>query len=81
MSVKIIVCKGCGGKMEAVDEQGNPACITCAGISPNNSIPVEMEVPDIAKCVYCGKEAQVTQDLPFYNSRNNTYYCGCRGWD
>jgi len=79
--MKVIVCKGCGNKMVAIDEKGNPSCPICFGLSPDSSIPVEVEVPDITRCRYCGQEAKVTQDLPFYDSRDNSYYCGCRGWD
>ena len=79
--MKMIVCKGCGTKMEAVDQHGKPACPICCGISPDSSIPIEVEAPDVAKCSFCGKEAIVSERLAFYDSRDNTYYCGCRGWD
>ena len=79
--MKITVCKGCGQAMMARDKNGNPACITCFGLSPDNSVPIEVEAPDVAKCIYCKATRKVSPDLPFYDSRTNTYYCGCRGWD
>lgn len=79
--MKVTVCKGCGTRMMAVDSDGKPACPICIGISPDSGIPVEVEVPNTAKCVYCGTEAEASDRLPFYSARDNTYYCGCRGWD
>lgn len=79
--MKVTVCKGCGQKMMAVDSKGNPSCITCFGLSPGNSIPMEMEIPNTVKCIYCKHEVPTSQDLPFLDAKHGTYYCGCRGWD
>jgi hypothetical protein len=79
--MKVTVCKGCGNRMQAKDEQGNDACAICIGISLDSGIPIEVEIPDRVKCHYCGVEVKTTPNLPFLDSKRGTYYCGCRGWD
>lgn len=81
------VCKGCGIQMEAIDKNGKPACPICLGISPDNSVPMEIEMPDSFTCVYC-KKTTPTEELlrqwkhiPFAEPSKRKYYCGCRGWD
>ena len=84
--MKITVCKGCGQKMQAIDQDGKPACTTCIGLHKDSGIPIEIEVDiENAKCCYCKKIATKSSfdldNLPFYDSTTNTYYCGCRGWE
>lgn len=79
--MKVIVCKGCGNRMQATDKEGKPACPICWGLTPDNSVPIEVEIPDTVRCCYCKKEAETRQGLPFLDSKHGTYYCGCRGWD
>ena len=98
---KITVCKGCGQAMMAVfgkgEGEGQPACITCYGLSPDNSVPIEMEISDKIECSYCcgsvaewDKEKQKwrwgnrlvgVNELPFMDAKKGIFYCGCRGWD
>lgn len=101
----VTVCKGCGQSMMARNQAtGKPSCVTCIGTTPDSGIPVEVDVPDAARCscgqtatwnpeekkwhigseVPRGREGYRNMDiaeLPFYDSRNNSFYCGCRGWD
>ena len=103
--MKITVCKGCGNAFMAKDDKSNPACPICVGISPDSGVPLEIEIPDISYCVYCGQIAQYdietqkwhigndkpsgkegyrnvdVKELPFYRATDDTYYCGCKGWD
>ena len=74
--------------MQATDtETGNPACVTCIGLSPNSGIPVEVELPDEITCDSCGKTWLVSDilkrwtSIPFYDSRKRVFYDGCKGWD
>lgn len=74
-----LICTNCFNSIDAIDSEGNKVCPVCSGkdfeeVTINNNT---------ARCVYCGKLAKDTNydDLPFYNSKNNTFYCGCRGWD
>jgi len=77
----------CGHAANAEDENGNPVCVICAGITPDAYVVAEM--PDLsgrrAKCVYCERKVQSSTDLPFFEYRPNEefdiYYCGCYGWD
>jgi len=83
------VCAGCGTVLVAVDSKGNPACPICIGISEHSGMVREVEIPDEvlkkAVCPHCKRTADQTRwnikDLPFYEAKNNTFYCGCRGWD
>jgi len=86
--MKVIVCKGCGQVMQATNAKtGKPSCITCFGISPDSSIPIEVDAPmESAVCAYCKTPLDSTEwknvkPPPFYDSKHNTFYCGCRGWD
>ena len=105
--MNIAVCKGCGQEMPAVDKDGYPACITCHGLSEDNSIPVQKEISGRFECAYkCGSFAEVIGDkfqvftsskggwnatygsnsnlvsnLPFLDTENRKFYCGCHGWD
>jgi len=82
-----VICKGCGQAMMATDENGKLVCLTCMGIDENNSIPVEVKVPDTLKCYVCKKRWKVEDilkqwiDIPFYDSKHQSFYDGCRGWD
>ena len=86
--MKITVCKGCGHSMETTNmKTGKPNCVICIGLELENSIPVEIEMPDEIKCGSCGKISKVSdllkhwRDIPFYNSKEESYYCGCQGWE
>ena len=82
----VIVCKGCGQTMPAVDIDGKPFCFICSGLNPDSGIPVEVELPETIKCRDCDKVWKVEDVLkqwigiPFYDSCNQTFYDGCRGW-
>ena len=105
--MKITVCKGCKQVMPAIDDKGKPACVTCHGISSDNSIPEEVDMPEELHCS-CGSVAKwenngftvtlgvnggwncttgkVTTglslgDIPFIDTKEKSFYCGCMGWD
>ena len=84
--MKLIVCKGCGQQMQAVDKNGNPSCVTCIGLNPDNSIPIEVEMPDEFTCDSCNKTTKTEEllkrcrEIPFA-TKDGRYYCGCRGWE
>jgi len=82
------VCAGCGMVFVAKDGNGNPTCPVCFGTSQHSGMVQEVEISEeklkVATCAYCRITADKTHwglnDLPFYEIRNNTFYCGCRGW-
>ena len=59
--MKITVCKRCLQVMQAIDKDGKPACLTCCDISPDNSIPIEIDVPEKLTCA-CGSVAKLEGD-------------------
>lgn len=77
----------CGHVANSTMEDGSPACVICM------CTDVEKEVSESyglegrkAKCVYnCGHETDSAWTLPFFeytpNKPNDSYYCGCWGWD
>lgn len=87
---KELVCVNCGeniiGKVvlgPTLDaEPGDKICLIC------HSTEFKMvELPETLTCTYCKKETK-TEDIlkkwskvPFLDITDNTYYCGCRGWD
>lgn len=79
--MKVIVCKGCGARIQGVKSDGSLACPICIGIEPESGIPVEVEMPDEVECIYCRHKRKTSQELPFLDAKTKTYYCGCRGWD
>jgi hypothetical protein len=89
--MKIIVCKGCLSKMEAVDERGDLACSICIGIDKNSGVPIEVEVDmSNVRCGYCGTNLKDSEwagnsEPPFFQydpkTKSGSFYCGCRGWD
>jgi len=81
--MKITVCKGCKGQLNAKDADGIQKCPICFGIKEDSGIPEEVEIAD-AKCATCGKLWVKDKPYgfpPFYNHATKTYYCGCKGWD
>ena len=84
--MKLIVCKGCGQQMQGTQEDGSPVCITCFGMDENNSIPIEVEMPNEFRCDICKKVAKTEallkqwKKIPFA-TKDGRYYCGCRGWN
>ncbi len=66
--MKIIVCKGCGQVMQAIDNRtGKPACVTCIGLSKDSGIPVEVDMPEELTCNYhCGSKAILNQETGKY---------------
>jgi len=85
--MKVTVCKGCGQLMHGISASGTPICAICIGISPDSGIPIEVEVPDEISCDTCGKRWLVSdilkrwKQIPFYNSRSQMFYDGCKGWE
>ena len=87
---KQLVCANCGeaviGKLVSSTtldaKPGDKVCLIC------NSTEFKMvELPETLTCTYCKKEAKVEDILkkwtkiPFLSIKDETYYCGCRGWD
>jgi len=74
--------------MYAVNWEGKRICnSSCRDGSLDSGEEIEIEMDEsTAKCYLCfttgdkvkhlWKEGQ----LPFYQSRTHTFYCGCRGW-
>jgi acetyl-CoA carboxylase beta subunit len=79
------VCKNCGEIAMAKELGTNKdVCPIC------DSRDFEERVIDKntkIHCTYCKKENTVEEILkqwitiPFFNARDLSYYCGCRGWD
>lgn len=68
-----------------------PVCLICLGRTKDAEI-VDREATGTeglegrkARCPYCGKERDSKWELPFFDYKskeeNDSYYCGCRGWD
>ena len=76
----MLVCKVCYNAINAIDENGKKICPICSGYEFEDK-----EISVRPKCTYCGiewvKEKSSYKEPPFYNSNNNTFYCGCLGWD
>ena len=54
----VTVCKGCGNKMEAKNDKGEPSCPICFGTSKDSGVPIEVRIPEVLKCSYkCGSMA------------------------
>ena len=79
--MKVTVCKGCKRILTAHDAEGNLACPICYGISPESGIPETIEYQGTPQCIHCGSTRKRFAYYPFLNIKNNTFYCGCRGWD
>lgn len=70
---------------------GKPVCIVHFGLKPeaeivDNDLSLDKVLEDrIAKCPYCHTQTKSNRGLPFFeyrsNKTNDSYYCGCRGWE
>ena len=83
----------CGHRSQA-DSNGKPVCLICIGLTENATI-VDDTITDEtlkgrkARCSYyghkCNSEVDSSLSLPFFSHRpdkeNDSYYCGCYGWD
>lgn len=83
------VLMSCGHAPNATNEQGLPSCAICVGIHPGAETIME-NTPDLsqrmAKCGYCSRKVPSNQQgIAFFGYRpdkaEDTYYCGCMGWD
>ena len=78
----------CGHTANATDSDGKPVCAICAGLTPNAKI-VDNKKPDlkgrIAKCNSCSRTTSSSYNLAFFeykpDKEQDSYYCGCYGWD
>ena len=83
----MIVCKGCGTRMMAKDENGNASCAICIGINKDSGIAIEVNLPAQLRCIDCKRVSETVnllkrwKSIPFVNPSEGTYYCGCRGWE
>jgi len=91
MSRKLFLMK-CGHVNNAVDSNGQPCCVICAGITPGAEIVDKEIIEDtdglegrIAKCSDCSSTTASSWTLPFFeycpDKDHDSYYCGCYGWD
>lgn len=77
----------CGHTANAQSSYGEPCCAIC--YPDSDSITPEPKIPDltsrIAKCVSCHHTQPSNFNLPFFayleNEKEDSYYCGCRGWN
>lgn len=81
----------CGHAANAVRSGTNdPVCVICMGIDPGAD-RVDNSPSDfagrMASCSYCRRERSSSEfeRLAFFkyrpDSKTDSYYCGCRGWD
>ena len=72
----------CGCAPQGYNKDRDPICVIhdCY-----ERMPIEIDLAErVAKC-YCGRSKESSVDLPFFKyeplMENDSYYCGCRGWD
>jgi hypothetical protein len=79
-NIKITICASCLQSSFGKDKDGKKICAIC-----DSTDIKEVEISEPPTCVYC--KAKWLPRLkgpdipPLYSYKNNTYYCGCRGWD
>jgi hypothetical protein len=76
----------CGHTAQATDEEGNPVCAICIGITPGARIPVEPPKLEGREAVcMCGNRKPSSLSLAFFEylpkQKTDRFYCGCKGWD
>jgi len=82
------VCAGCGKSIvgsvikAGTLPRGTKICLICGSTKFK-----EIDLPETLSCRYC-KIVSTVEDLfkqwkqiPFLDINDNTYYCGCRGWE
>jgi len=81
--MEIEVCERCKNSTKAYDHfTGAPVCPIC-----DNRTFIKVTLPDTVKCTYCKEVKKIEdvlkiwRDIPFFDAKTGTYYCGCRGWD
>jgi NMD protein affecting ribosome stability and mRNA decay len=93
--MKVLICDNCGAISQATDDNGNPVCAICIGITEYNLVERELPEEFTIKCSDCAKtltykEGQwyykngnvSTYDVPpFLNLDTKRFYCGCCGWN
>lgn len=82
---------GCGHVALGEDANGKPICPVCAGIRKEADVISKICKGSDglegrkARCFQCGHETNSKWELSFFsynpNYANDTYYCGCRGFD
>lgn len=73
----------CGHLSQTFTSEGKPCCIIC------NCDEKETKKPKLAgrmaRCCDCGRLEPSCDTLPFFqsqpNNKQDSFYCGCRGWD
>ncbi len=83
----------CGCASQGVTADGKPVCLTHLGILPGaeERAPVSSLEGRFALCGYCGSKRPSDLTLPFFEFgtwnkgerrlEQDSFYCGCRGWD
>ena len=78
----MLVCKECNNSINAVDENAKKICPICQSYEFIEKLIDDDNPPTWSHCGRkCNKETSDYKSPPFYNSSNNTFYCGCWGWD
>ena len=81
----------CGHVANAFDADGKPICAICAPDEKGMTVEriVEGETDGLegrkARCTWCGRVVDSKWSLPFFaysaKHKEDSYYCGCGGWD
>lgn len=79
----------CGHVALGTDKDGKPVCPICIGLRPESRQEDDVRLKAlhgrVARCVYCGTGTLSSSLPPFFGhtptEKEDTYYCGCRGWD
>ena len=77
----------CGHAPNAIDGEGNPACVICFGsIEAKTIIEIELELGRKAQCSICDKVVDSREHLPFFRYRGKASYealhkCKCGYYD
>jgi hypothetical protein len=78
---KVTICASCLQASFGIDmDTGKKICAICESTDIK-----EVEIKEPPTCVYCKRKwiprIKGNNIPPLYSYRNNSYYCGCRGWE
>ena len=79
------ILMACGHMSQGITADGKYICIVCGCEEPWKYLEKHYLESRKARCIYCGKEKDSSEDLPFFEYKKDCeydrYYCGCEGWD
>lgn len=80
----IVYLMACGcSNSGAYDQEHNPICTTHQEREPMGKMPKLLG--RTAKCIYCKNTEPSKAGLAFFvykkNEKQDSFYCGCYGWD